>query len=412
MNEDFSPPTIQPAPYQKENKREKRLLFILIILLVLAALGGGFWWWLNSKKQNQASNQQTNQAKTDPGTVRLIATGDMIPHDAINLRAETDSGYDYFPMLENMKPFFDKADVRFCNQATPAGGSKFGVTGFPVFNAPTEFSRDMAKLGCNVINTASNHSFDKGQEVINTQLDYWDSLQNTLAVAGANRSAEEQNKIRYFEAKGVKFAFLAYSTYFNSPPSNGYGVNQFSDELAASQLAEARSKSDIVIVSMRWGTEYLEEVNPTQKTQAKFLSDHGADIIVGHGPHVLQPVDKFENSEGRQTIVWYSLGNFLNAQLEIPSLFSGIAVMDIDAASKKIKNISYLPVYMHYEWTAEEKAREDLLKRQNFKLYTLDTAAELLQRSQNKTTADTERDRITKLLNQYTAIPIIHDSEY
>src|SRR5690606_36621532 len=107
---------------------------------------------------------------------------------------------------------------------------------------------------------------------------------------------------------------------------------------------------------------------------------------------------------GREAIVWYSLGNFLNSQLEAESLFNGIAVMDIDPDTKKVTSIDYLPVYMHYEWTQQQKAQEDLLARKNFKLYTFDDAAEPLARSQNNTTLDEQRARIEATLNKLTTI--------
>src|SRR5207253_4014823 len=123
---------------------------------------------------------------------------------------------------------------------------------------------------------------------------------------------------------------------------------------------------DIVLVSMRWGTEDSPVVNATQERDAQQLTDDGADIVFGHGPHVLQPVARLRAASGRETIVWYSLGNFLNSQLAIEALIGGFATMDIDVATKKITNIGFLPVYSHYEWTPEQKAAHDLLARHSF----------------------------------------------
>lgn len=217
--------------------------------------------------------------------VRIIATGDFIPHDSINQEAKKSNGsYDYSGMMSKMAPIFAKADVRFCNQATPAGGTKFGISGYPIFNAPFEFTRDMARLGCNLINIGTNHSNDKGQSVIDAQRGEWDKQPNILAVAGANRSTSEQQKINYFTVKGVKFSFLSYVTYSNTKNMTSYGVNMFNQITAKSQLAEARKNSDIIIVSMRWGTEYSSGINAEQTADGQFLADNGADIIFGHGP--------------------------------------------------------------------------------------------------------------------------------
>jgi len=356
------------------------------------------------------SHQQTNSS------VRLVATGDMIAHDSINQNAKkTDGSYDYEALMDKMKPYFQKADIRFCNQATPAGGTQFGISGYPVFNAPVEFARGIEAVGCNLINIGTNHTNDKGQGLVDATVTAWDNRQNILAVAGANRSTDEQKRPRTFSAKGLSFAFLAYTTYTNKPLANTYGVNMYNEATAKADIAKARQTADFVIVSMRWGTEYSPDINPQQEYIAKVLGDAGADVILGHGPHVLQPIKKLKAGDGREVPVWFSLGNFLNSQLDIPSLISGFAIMDIDTASKKITNIAFLPVYQHYEWPAEQAARHndaDLTARHNFEMVPLDQAADLLARSQNKTTVQTQTERVKQLLNKFTQIPIITSSQY
>ena len=268
---------------------------------ITLSIGLLLWFVVRPKtKQNDQSALTTSkpaipqkQADTAPNKeyIRLIATGDTIAHDAINAAAKnSDGSYDYYQFMKPLQPYFDKADVRFCNQAVPGGGVQFGISGYPVFNSPLEVARDMNRLGCNVVNTGTNHTFDRGQSVIDAELNYWDKLPNTLAVAGANRSSQEQNTIRYFSVKGVRFAFLSYSTYTNAKPTNSYGLNMFDQTTARTQVTEARSKADVVIVSMRWGTEYSSGINAQQLSYSQLLADWGADVVLGHGPHVLEPV--------------------------------------------------------------------------------------------------------------------------
>jgi len=392
---------------------------VFLALLLTMIFGGGAYKLLKPHSQKPfvvASDNTKNN--TDPVTnsksdsIRIIATGDFIPHDSINQEAKKSNGnYDYSGMMSNMAPIFAKADVRFCNQATPVGGTKYGISGFPIFNAPFEFTRDMAGLGCNLINIGTNHSNDKGQSVIDAQRSEWDKQPNILAVAGANRNTAEQQKINYFTVKGVKFSFLSYVTYSNTKNMTSYGVNMFNQITAKSQLAEARKNSDIILVSMRWGTEYSSGINAEQASDSQFLADNGADIILGHGPHSLEPYKKLLGQNSKSTHVFYSLGNFLNAQLEVDSLFSGLAVFDVDVASKQVANVSYLPIYMHYEWTSSEAAAQNLLARRNFQLFTLDQASKPLAASNLKTTVDIQKTRIEKLLNQYDSIHIVTASQ-
>ena len=186
-----------------------------------------------------------------------------------------------------------------------------------------------------------------------------------------------------------------------------YGVNMFNQITAKAQLIEARKNSDIIIVSMRWGTEYSSGINAEQASDSQFLADNGADIILGHGPHSLEPYKKLMGQSSRFTHVFYSLGNFLNAQLEVDSLFSGLAVFDVNTFSKQVSGISYLPIYMHYDWSASEAAAQNLLARKNFQIYTLDQASKPLATSNLNTTVDIQKTRIKRLLNQYDSVPII-----
>lgn len=390
--------------------RKLIIIAVLGLLLILSAVLFVFVFKNKSEAPGPRADEQPAEQPKEPGVIRLLATGDWIAHDAINAQAKTDNGYNYDSMVQGMRQQFEDADINFCNQATPAGGENYGITGYPIFNAPFAWIHTMKSLGCNVINTGTNHTNDKGQGPITAQLDEWDK-QNVLAVAGANRSADEQNKVRYFEVKGVKFAFVSYSTYSNVANPNPYSLNRFSEPLVTTQMTEAEAQADIVIVSMRWGTEYSETLNAAQEEQSQKLADLGADIVLGHGTHTLQPVKRLAGKDGRETIVWYGLGNFLNAQLETTGLTGCVADFKIDAASKKLTNSSCMPFYQHYEWTAEEKAREDLLARRNFQIVPLYSAAELVAKSQLDTTVEAQMDRIRALVNQFTEIPVQNASD-
>ncbi len=391
----------------------KKLLFGLVVILILIISVFGYIYYFKNSVSAPSDDKKSVSKSTYNNNIKFIATGDMIPHDAINQEAkQPDGSYNYTPMFGDMSTLFEKSDLRFCNQAVLGGGTKFGISGYPKFNSPTEFSRDMAKLGCNLINTGSNHTNDFDQSVITSSVEAWQGLPGVYAVAGANKSDSQKQKVNYFEIKGVKFAFLSYTTYSNEPPINDYSVTMYSDELAKKQLTEAKSNADIVIVSMRWGTEYSSDANQSQKQLALKLANFGADVILGHGSHTLQPVEQINLDDGRKAIVWYSLGNFLNAQLDPPSLFNGIAVMNIATDSKQISIEGYLPVYMHYEWTAEQKAKVDLLARHNFRLYTFDEGQSALGKSQNNTTFEEQLNRIKTTLNQETEIKILTKDQY
>lgn len=411
-----------PPPMPIKKSKRKLILIVIIATLVVVLIGVGAYLLFFKSKTVTPSKSSNNTSVTTvkdahPNRIRLLATGDFIAHDSVNTAAlQADGSYNYLPMMKDFLPIFKAADIRFCNDPILNGGAAYGIAGYPKFNSPTEFVTDMGKLGCNLVNTASNHSFDKTQGAITASVDAWSTVPNMLAVAGENRTVAEHDAVHYFTVKGVKFAFLAYTTYSNNdaPAQNDFGVNIFSQAFAASQIATAKaSGAQVIIASMRWGTEYSMSVNAEQKTDAQFLSDQGVNLILGHGSHELQPVQELTGVNGNKTTVWYSLGNFINTQEPAETLFNGLAVIDFDTKTLQISAMSYLPLYMHYEWTAAQAAADAISTRNNLHMYLLEnTTQPMIDAQQLHTTVAIQTARITSTLNTYLTIPLVTSAQY
>ena len=391
-------------------KKLNKKIFILVVIAIVAVFILLFVVLRpTSKNVSNGESQQQSQESTAKNTTRIIAVGDQLPHDAINKQAlKPDGSYDYLQFYKEIKNNFNNVQGAYCNQEVPTAGSVSPISGYPVFNAPEQFAKDISALGCNTINLANNHMFDKGQAGINATRAVWDNLPKK-AIAGANRNQEEQNNIQYFTENNIKFAYLAFAEYSNTPTSTEYAINIYSEAVAKPLVTQASNNADVVIVSMHWGTEYSPTENDFQKTAAKAIAESGADVIIGAGPHVLQPVDKIVSSDGRETLVWYSLGNFLSAQLDLASLIGGIAVMDFAKSENgaKLESIGFIPSYMHYEWTAEQKAADALLERKNFMVYPLEKATDPLSRSLFNTTVEAQTNYIKNILNTHISVPLL-----
>lgn len=359
------------------SRRKKWIVAAAIAVLVVAA--GVLVVWLVPRtattKQAETPKQHSTEKPTEADkTIHIAMMGDMLAHDSVNAQAKTADGYDYTPYFTSIKPLYKDADIVFCNPETPVAGDTYGVSGYPTFNAPSAFARDLVKgAGCNVINLASNHPGDKGQGGINASLEVW-KAQKPYAYSGMNASAEEQNTVAYFTVKGVKIAFVAFMDFSNGPLPNSYSVNSYHDTaLVQKLLGEARQQAQIVLVSAHWGTEDSNTVNADQKAAAKLFADNGATMVIGTGPHVEQSVAYVTASDGRSVPVWYSIGNMLSSQLGINGLTSGVALADIDANSSQptVKSLAFAPTFMSYEWSAADKAAQNLLARHNLKLLPL-----------------------------------------
>jgi poly-gamma-glutamate synthesis protein (capsule biosynthesis protein) len=396
--------------------KSRRKVYLLLALVVVIAVSVGVWFYLRSSDGGKIDlptvdeSQQINQ-KPNPAEIRIkvAAMGDMLAHDSVNLNAKTaGGGYDYAPYFANIAPLYSDADIVFCNQEGLSSGEKFGISGYPTFNAPTEFADGLKNgAGCNVINLANNHIADKGTAAINATLDYWDKL-GALAVAGANRSDAEQRTVKYFDVKGIKFAFLAFADYSNNGSIAAYALNNYhSGTLMQDLVTEAREKADVVLVSMHWGTEDSSTVNSDQKQQIAKLSSLGVDVVIGTGPHVLQRAEWANRPDDRQMLVWYSIGNMLSTQLKLDELTGCIAKFEIVKAKDspvKIENPTCTPTLMSYSWTASEKQQGDILKRRDLQLKPLKDSAENLTKLHFSDSVDSRFDYVKAILGDIVTI--------
>ncbi len=388
-------------------KKSKKIWVIIAIIFLVCLAVAGVCWILFINKPIQEKTQE-NSANTDSSNthsvndevsvktsiVHFAAMGDMLAHDTIIANAKTDSGYKFQKFFANIRPSYQSADVVFCNQEGLSSGEQWGISGYPSFNAPTQFSADLQNgAGCNLINLANNHMGDKGTDAIDATLDVWGKL-NPLGVSGANGSVDDQKKISYFTKNGIKFSFLAFADFNNNANTPSYAINIYHDKaLVESLVSEARANSDVVIVSMHWGVEDSTSVSDDQLSAADMLNKLGVDVVIGTGPHVLQMMQTvYRTTDNFKTVVWYSLGNMLSSQLNVNELIGGIVNFDIKKDENNlitIDNYTFIPTYMHYEWTATEAANYDLLARKNAMIYLLDNSVEPLSRSLlNKTVTE------------------------
>jgi poly-gamma-glutamate synthesis protein (capsule biosynthesis protein) len=348
--------------------------------LLLAGVGVVVWFVLIKPEAPAAkpvsAGNKTVKNSGPSGVMTFAAMGDMLAHDSVVAQAKAADGrYDFKPYFTAIKPLYEKADAVYCNAEGLTTGKEFGITGYPAFNAPKEFARDLvAGAGCNVIGLANNHINDKGQAAIDADIAVWEELR-PLAVAGANRTPEEQMTVRYFTKNGVKVAFLAFADYSNNTNLTPYGVNIYhKDELVRKLVGEASANADAVVVSAHWGTEDSSTVNDDQMTAAQLFADSGADVVIGTGPHVIQEAKYITSSDGRKTLVWYSIGNMLSSQLQVNELTGvvvGFALRKQPQGGVRVERPTAQITYMSYDWSTGDKAAGRLSTRSNLQLRSL-----------------------------------------
>lgn len=211
-----------------------------------------------------------------------------------------------YPFLE-IADFLKGADITFGNLEGPisARGTKVGSIYF--FRADPRAIEGLLYAGFDVLSIANNHIWDYGADAVRDTLTIVKNA--SLGVIGGGADYQEAHKPLIKEAKGIKVAFLGYTDLIS--PSLGSKTAKpaiaFMDiEQAIVDIKEARTLADLVVVSLHWGNEYETVHGRDQEKIAKALIDAGAQLIIGHHPHVVQAVEEYGGG-----YIAYSLGNFV-----------------------------------------------------------------------------------------------------
>jgi poly-gamma-glutamate synthesis protein (capsule biosynthesis protein) len=299
-------------------KFHKRYIVLTVLIpLILLFLG----LIIKSPKNSFKSVPQKSHIAIDSiVTLKFIATGDLMCHSPEYqcARVAPDS-FDFKPFFQFVKPVLRNSDICFGNLETVLGGRDALYSGYPFFNSPDAFLSAVKDAGFNYLTTANNHCLDRGEKGVLRTIE---QLQNAgIPYVGTASSQQDKDSIRVFRKNGISFALLAYSYSTNNNPVP-YGKNYLVSLIDTARIAwdvkSAKSKSDVVIISLHFGEEYKRKQSKFQQMVVEKAIQSGADIIIGSHPHVIQPGHFFHSgiSSLDSGFVVYSLGNFISNQQE------------------------------------------------------------------------------------------------
>lgn len=369
---------------KRRKKRKLKVVPVMITLLLLITIVGVAIYgpkYLKGKDNKPVIPKPTIPVKKDPvvTTANMVMVGDALIHSSVYndaARLAGWKGYDFKPQITLIKEKVQDYDIAYYNQETILGGSSLGLSDYPTFNSPQEIGDAMLDAGFNLVSLATNHTVDRGKNAVLKSREYWNSKENVQAV-GSYSSDEEKKEIesRILEVNGIKYAMLNYTYGTNGMPvADSYLVNvwptdidninnpdrdskyQAYKETVAKDIENLRDKVDVLMVAMHWGVEYTHTPTSYERDMAKFLADHHVDIIIGAHPHVIQPVEYIGD-----TLVIYSLGNFISAQYQnqgtctyykcMVGLMTSITITKTDDngdISIKVDNVNNDLIYTYY----------------------------------------------------------------
>lgn len=231
----------------------------------------------------------------------IAAIGDVGVLGAARRRAARD-GWD--APFAAIRPLVAPADVAFANLEFPVGERSWVRPGrADEFFHDTEVPAALARAGIRVVSLANNHMMDCGERGLERTLETCRAA--GLATVGAGRNLAEACEPAAFEVRGRRIVVLAYATATrDAAGASTAGVAPLEASLVAEQLARWRPQADVLVVSAHWGSMYVDYPPPRVTEMARVLAAGGADVVLGHHPHVLQGAERL----GR-TLVAYSLGD-------------------------------------------------------------------------------------------------------
>jgi len=271
--------------------------------------------------------------------VSLVAVGDIMLSRNVAQKMRQHQDYRY-PFLK-MANFLKKADITFGNLETAITPGRIIQTGDMVFRTDPEAVEGLKYAGFDVLSLANNHTPNFGEKGLTDTFDYLKEVGISYVGAGNNISEAASPVIK--EVRGIKFAFLAYNdsdvvpSYYQATKTR-IGTAFMNIDRMVADVKQAKQKADFVIVSMHSGTEYTLKPNLRQINFAHQAIDAGANLVLGHHPHVIQTFEKYKDG-----YIFYSLGNFVFDQMWSQNTREGL-IIEAVFNKTKIVGIEFYPV--------------------------------------------------------------------
>ncbi len=292
--------------------------------------------------------------------IKLLFIGDIMGHKEQIWSAEdrVKHVYNYDTVFTYIKGVIEEADIAVANLEVTFSGLPY--TSYPSFSSPSALALACKNAGIDCLLTANNHAADRNTRGITKTIRVLDSLGLSHTGTFTNLSEKEKKYPLIIEKNGIKIALLNYTYGTNGITIKEPALINLIDRNAIEKDLQKASaeKPDIVIVFLHWGTEYEKAPSKSQIDLADFLFERGADLVIGSHPHVIQKmIRKKGDSDNKDKVVFYSLGNFVSNQQKDGTGGGAMARIEIrkDEDKAYITDADY---YLTWVYTPIEKYRK------------------------------------------------------
>lgn len=270
----------------------------------------------------------------------MLVGGDVMLDRGVEAKIDAHGGDYSFP-FELIRDYLKSADISFVNLEGSISnigsdtGKKYSFR-FDPQSAPA-----LAHAGVDIVSLANNHALDWGRESLCATIDYLN--EQHIAFVGGGCNSNQSEAAYEFLLGDTSVALVAFTEFYQGAHATETkpGISKYDEQYILGRVDKLRQSHDIVMVSMHWGTEYEPRANDYQTRFAHEMIDAGADVIIGHHPHVPEEVERY----GAGWII-YSLGNFVFDQSWSTETMQGL-LAEIKIQNKKVIDIVPVPIQLN-----------------------------------------------------------------
>ena len=315
-----------------------KIIFIgTTIILFAVAMLAVFIFVLPAQDAFLAIPDDPDKIKLENSEITVFAVGDIMLDRGVEYMINKQGNGDFkFPFLE-IADEFKSADIVFGNLESVISDKGRKVGSIYSFRAEPEAIQGLQFAGFDILSLANNHMLDYTREAMEDTMKRLEKASIDYVGAGFNQGQAFSLKIK--EIENTKIGFLAYTNLGAESWKAGKDysgmawISEQDIEKIQKDIEKAKKETDVLIISIHAGEEYSTNITDFQEKFAHSCIDAGADIIIGHHPHVVQKIEKYKGK-----YIAYSLGNFVFDQGFSEETMEAI-LLDIKIKDKKIDKV-------------------------------------------------------------------------
>lgn len=311
---------------------------IKIIFLACLILGSAYFILSSFYFEKEISfNSQKKKENLNNSEISIFFVGDIMLGRGVEYMINKEGERDFrFPFLK-IADELEKSDILFGNLEGPISNNGLKIGSIYSFRFKPEAIKGLLYAGFDILSLANNHMLDYQRIAFEDTMDIL--KENNIDYIGAGFDEEEAFSLKVREIKNTEIGFLAYTNLglanwkADQKNSGITWINEDNIDEVDKYIKNAKEKVDVLIISIHAGEEYEESPSPFQISFAESCIENGADLVIGHHPHVVQAIEKYKDGW-----IAYSLGNFIFDQHFSQETMESI-ILKVVIQNKKIEKV-------------------------------------------------------------------------